>query len=318
MDELRERFAAYIERHHPEWGALTSFRKLTAGWESEIFVFTVAESPFVNPGVLRLYTDPMTARREPVVLRTMDDLGYPVPAVWGGTADPGPLGAPFLVIDYVDGGVMDELFADPSTRAGAEDRFGELLARLHRLPPEPLVERLGSSPPIRGRLAGWRRAAPPGFVPVVEWLFDRSRRLVALTPSVLHRDFHPHNVVVGADGSERVIDWGHAEVGDRRLDLAWTLLLFASFDGPEAADAILAAYRAHSDVALPDLEFFDALAATLRLHHFVESVTGAAGGMRAEAVEEMATMPDVYRSVHDRLEDRTGIRLAVVDRLLGP
>ena len=314
MEDLQQRLAVYLAEHHPAWGALTSLRRLGAGWEAEIFVFTVAAAPGDTAGVLRLYTSPATAAREPMILQTMAELGYPVPAVWGVERDPGPLGAPFLLMEHVDGPAMDDLFADPEQRPAAEDRFGRLLADLHGLAPRLAATRLGPPSAIRGRLAHWRRDPPPGFEQVVQWLFDRSGSVTALPPSVIHRDFHPGNILIAADGTEKVIDWGHAQVGDRRLDLAWTLLLFTSFDGAQAREAILTAYRSHAGLDLPDLDFFDALAATLRLHHVAASFT--ANFDASGDVPGMAAVVEGFRTVHDLLEDRTGIRIGVVDRLL--
>jgi aminoglycoside phosphotransferase (APT) family kinase protein len=57
---------------------------------------------------------------------------------------------------------------------------------------------------------------------------------------LIHGDFHPLNILYAADGSERVIDWSDADLGDRHADVArtTTLMSFAHIVANSAVERI--------------------------------------------------------------------------------
>lgn len=61
--------------------------------------------------------------------------------------------------------------------------------------------------------------------PVLEWLKDRILSVPCERLSIIHGDYHPHNIILTNDGTAYVIDWTNINIADFRIDLAWTLLL---------------------------------------------------------------------------------------------
>lgn len=67
-------------------------------------------------------------------------------------------------------------------------------------------------------------------VPVADWMPQRGD-VGEARPGVVHRDLHPDNVMLTADGPV-LIDWTNAGAGDRRMDLATTWLIIAELGLP--------------------------------------------------------------------------------------
>lgn len=65
-------------------------------------------------------------------------------------------------------------------------------------------------------------------IPAPDWL---ARAAPVAGDRLLHRDLHPLNVIVGADGHV-VIDWANASRGDPAFDVADAWVLFACADPP--------------------------------------------------------------------------------------
>lgn len=317
MDDLEQRLRGYLVGARPAWGPLDSFEPIAAGWESDIYAFRV---PALGRLALRLYSGSEASRnaeREPIIMDALHKNGYPVPDVLLTEPSSAQLGRPFMVMEHIDGVVMGSLMEEPGRYGALVDQFGAMLASLHRLDPGPLLSRLDLQVGMDERLARWEQLALPEFQPAVQWL--QEQQVAPLPSTVNHNDFHPHNIIIGPGGAATVIDWPHAEVADPRIDLAWTLLLEGSFVGEQARTETLAAYERHSGRQVQDLEYFDALAGTLRLHHFAVSLTlgPETMGMQQGAVDEMRAARQAYVWIRDLLEARTGLQIGLVDDLLG-
>jgi aminoglycoside phosphotransferase (APT) family kinase protein len=206
-------------------------------------------------------------------------------------------------------------------------QFCDLFVRLHRLDwrtlaDEGQVKAEDAYAQIDGWLAQAREVAarfrPVDFGPAVAWLAARRDGLACPRPAPVHRDFHPWNILVRADGSPVVIDCTGAGVTDPRFDLAWTLLLAYAYLGPTWRDRLLAEYERLSGKRVAEIEAFEAAACLRRLHDIAVSLTEGAErhGMRPETAGVIRAQIDVVQRVHDLLTARTGLRLAGLDQVL--
>ena len=156
------------------------------------------------------------------LLRAAAGAGVPVPGVVLEVAE-GPLGAPALVVERVDGETIPRRILRDDTFAGARPMLarqcGEILARLHSVP----VDGLGLEQP--DPLTTWRDLLDglgqphPAFELGLRWL--EANRPPSTRTGVVHGDFRNGNLIVGPDGVRAVIDWELAHVGDPMEDLGW-------------------------------------------------------------------------------------------------
>lgn len=335
---MQSQLQVYAEHGLPQWPAprVGPLTRITDGWESELYRFDLEhglETRHRVGLVLRLYPGDGAAGKAQHEFTGMQRLhwaGYPVPAVHHLALEDSPLGKPFMLMERIEGEPLWPLLEhrSPAAQQALLTTFCELMVRLHRLDWRPFVAdppALESGGPyvcVDALLAEARSFLThlelTGFMPVIDWLAEHRLKAACPRPAVVHRDFHPANVLVRADGSGVVIDWTGLAVSDARFDLAWTLVLAQAYAGPALRATLLAGYERANGAAIEHLDFFEVYACARRLADVVVSLTyGAARmGMRPEAVALMRQQWPAVRAVAGMLHARTGLRLEGVERLL--
>ena len=179
--------------------------------------------------------DPVRALRERATQNALAGLGYPVPRVLIASADRGPLGAAFLVMERAAG---RPLLA--TRRPGIGRMLAEAQARLHGLNAEALLRALDDE----GRAAGWvfdrdavgfeshlasldrriQAAGLAGLADGMRWLrtrqpAERSERVIC------HGDFHPQNLLAENGRVTAVLDWPNVLVAAPEYDVAATRVI---------------------------------------------------------------------------------------------
>ncbi|WP_067173111.1 phosphotransferase family protein [Microtetraspora niveoalba] len=183
--------------------------------------------------------------REHRVMTALRDTGVPVPVTYHLCRDPDVVGAPFYVMEHVEG---DQPEATPEI---VRDLVS-VLATLHSIDPDAVgLGDFGRPDGFLQRQVGrWKRqldASRSREVPGIDDLYARLARGVPGSgrPAIVHGDFKLGNTLV-ADGAVRaVLDWEMSTLGDPLTDLALFLLYdeFAALDGGSP----------HPPVAAPEL-----------------------------------------------------------------
>ena len=169
---------------------------------------------------------------------------------------------------------------------GALDPMMKLRVNLHNLEASrvfPLIYgKVDTSRYIENILHFARRKAMNDrgqwLTPILNWLKEGSSNISFSESSVIHKDFHPNNIMIRDDGSPVVIDWGASTLGDPRDDLAWSMLLAGSLIAPSLRSLILDSYERISGREIADIEYFEVLSALRRLIDFHVTFTGGAEG----------------------------------------
>jgi len=261
-DQLRARFEAWLAAR-PEAGGAASVGEPAVpegtGMSSETLLVEAVVGGRPERFVVRMEPE---ATDTPVFPRYDLHLQYaamelvgsrsdvPVPTVRFFEADPAPLGAPFFVMDRVDGHAPPDMppyvfggwlaDADPADRARLQDEMVSVLARLHAIdvsgPDAAFLDRpqYGATPTAQH--LGYQRwyyewaregVAYPIIETALDWL-DANRP--AERPATLNwGDSRIGNVLWSEFRPRAVVDWEMAALGVPEVDVTWALHLHHFF-----------------------------------------------------------------------------------------
>ncbi|KNY23953.1 phosphotransferase family protein [Methylobacterium sp. ARG-1] len=181
------------------------------------------------------------------ILEAVWRAGVRVPEPVGFCDDPAVVGAPFALMDLVEGvGLGPRIVKDLSLGGDREvlaETLGRELARIHgsldpREPPAALAF-LGApeAQPAHAEIARLR-ASLDGIGakrPAIEWglRWGEVRAPDCPSPSLVHRDFRTGNYMVDGSGLTAILDWEFAGWGDPAQDLGWFCAACWRFGRPD-------------------------------------------------------------------------------------
>ncbi len=295
------------------------------GWESEIYAFTAVPDSSAIPQrmVLRLLTGASTetARDEFETLSRLHRAGYPVPEViaLGGAED--GFDGPFIIMQRIEGGNFARRFPrSPGQNLEGLRDFVSLFIQLHSLDvptvwgePDPVAATGSPFVHFDREMAFYHTQLEnlkiDEFSAYLNWLANQRNRAGCVRSSIIHRDFHPDNILEDADGKAYVIDWTSAEISDYRFDLAWTLTLALAYRGADIRQMILDEYQGQLGHPVPELDVFEVVSLMRRIGTVMISLKAGAEalGMRPQAVEAMRREKQPLARVYQHLVSLTGI-----------
>jgi aminoglycoside phosphotransferase (APT) family kinase protein len=183
--------------------------------------------------------------REYRVLTALNGTAVPVPRPVALCPDPAVVGAPFYLMDCVDGAVLrtseDAGVLAPGQAGRLSQSFVEMLARIHGLDVES-VGLAGFGRPegyLERQLARWQRQWELSVTREMPGYDDLTRRLAAGLPAVtaaappgglVHGDYRLDNMLIVLGDEPRiaaVVDWEMSTLGDPLADLGLTLSYWA-------------------------------------------------------------------------------------------
>ncbi len=334
LQELRDKLEDYCRDAFPalESVDIEGLTTLNRGWESDVYGFDLVHGEGQEPLVLRVYPGvdaPTKSAHEFHAMRRLHAASYPVPKVLLLEREASPFESPFVIMERVEGHEMWPLLekAQGQEEQQLVEQLGVLFVQLHRLDWRRFVE---DEEAFAGRpyatvddwLTTVREAidqfALDDFLPILRWLETRREEVPCPQPAPTHNDYHPSNILLHSDGTAVVIDWTGFAISDPRFDLAWTLLLMGSYDGPQRREQVLKAYERQAGGPVEALEFFEVAACLRRLGSIVVSVKAGAEqlGMRPGAEETMRQQRGPLAYVYGLLQARTDLSVPSVEVLL--
>jgi aminoglycoside phosphotransferase (APT) family kinase protein len=183
--------------------------------------------------------------REHTVIAALQDTPVPVPPVAGFCKDESVNGAPFYVMDFVDGPILRsaeeaEPFDEEQRRASGE-QVVDTLVEIHKVDPDAVgLGELGRKEAyVERQLKRWQgqwEKSKTRELPVVDEVHERlSARIPEQGPAtVVHGDYRLDNMILapGSTDVAAVVDWELCTLGDPLADVG-LLLVYWSEPGDE-------------------------------------------------------------------------------------
>jgi aminoglycoside phosphotransferase (APT) family kinase protein len=213
-------------------------RLLTGGASRQTWSFdAVTPSGDVRPLILR--RDPPEAPREgmsteALAIEAALRAGVPEPDVLAHGDDTERVGAPFIVMDRLEGETLarrilrDAEYAEVRPRLA--EQCGEALARIHAIPLDevPGLERPDVLAGLRDMVGAYADASP-ALELGLRWLEEH--RPPPIDEVVVHGDFRLGNLIIGPEGIRAVLDWELVHRGDPMQDLGYLCIRAWRFGG---------------------------------------------------------------------------------------
>ena len=285
---------AYLARQLPGDDAPLAVERIRGGHSNETFFVTRGDAQWVlrRPPRGPLLPTAHDVGREYRVLQALHGSAVPVPATVLHCTDTDVIGAPFYLMERVQGvvirGTLPPGFAaDVAARAGLGDALIDRLADLHAVDwqavglgdfgrPHGYLERQ-----LRrwtGQLDASRTRVLPDLDAVTAWL--HAHLPASGSATIVHGDYRLDNVICAPAPPARIraiVDWEMAALGDPLADLGYLLSFWREPDDPPLGlgdDAwrvtaqpgfptraqLVARYAARTGRHLDDVAFYVALA----------------------------------------------------------
>lgn len=268
----RKQFTSVIKKVDSRY-ELVSSHKLVGGSSADVFALEVeGESGRRNQLVFRLHGDldflrnKNVAKEEFALLDLLHRAGLPVPKPFFVDLSCTIFCRPYLVMEYVDGTIN----IDPNNLSNAVKQLAENLARLHSVDlqghdisflldcNQHIARFIENRPRVLDNTlseADIRAALEPA------WPLPQHN-----TPTVLHGDFWPGNIIWKDGSVAGILDWEDALRGDPLTDLSIARLELCWAYGLDIMNEFTEHYTSNVALDTTNLPYWD-LAAALRAAH---------------------------------------------------
>jgi aminoglycoside phosphotransferase (APT) family kinase protein len=233
----------WFSEHLPEAEPPLSYERIAGGLSN--LTYRVSDSggrhwALRRPPLGRTLGSAHDMGREHRVVSSLLPTDVPVPVVRGLCEDESVTGAPFYVMDFVDGPVLRgiaeaELFPDESDRRAIGERVADTLALIHAVDPDAVgLGDLGRKEDYVARqLRRWQgqwEKSKTRELEAVDRVHDRlAARIPAQGPATLvHGDYRLDNMILSDAGKvAAVVDWELCTLGDPLADLGTLMAYWA-------------------------------------------------------------------------------------------
>jgi aminoglycoside phosphotransferase (APT) family kinase protein len=241
-DEARARLGAWIGLRICPCDGPPTLRKFSGGQSNPTYLITTSAGQFVlrrKPFGVLLPKAHMI-EREYRVMSALQTTDVPVPRMLGLCEDSSVIGAPFYLMEYVEG----RIFWDPrlpgmtnAERAAIFASMGDAVAGLHAVRPSDVgLAGFGRAEGFMARqVALWTaqyRAAQtldlPAMEKLIEWLPGRAAGRADNEEAIVHGDLRLDNMIFHPSAPKvlAILDWELSTLGDPLADFAYHAMIW--------------------------------------------------------------------------------------------
>ncbi|MCP2280455.1 phosphotransferase family protein [Nocardia amikacinitolerans] len=178
--------------------------------------------------------------REARIIAALEDTAVPAPRILGVANDPAISDVPLVLMEFVDGQVVDTMeiarSLTPQRRREIALSLVRTLAKIHAVDIDAvgLADLASHKPYAQRQLKRWAGQWERSKTRELPELDDLTRRLVAAMPeqreiTLVHGDFHLRNVIADRESGELVaaLDWELSTLGEPLADMGSLLAYWA-------------------------------------------------------------------------------------------
>jgi aminoglycoside phosphotransferase (APT) family kinase protein len=278
-----EPLRAFLDAHEVGTGE-PSFMPIGDGRSNVTYLVTRGDARFVlrRPPRPPIAPSAHDVVREARVLTALEGRAR-VPKVLAVCEDDGVIGAPFYLMDMVDGHVINDTVPEGVDPRRVSLSLVDALVEMHAVDwtaagleglgkPSGYLERQ-----VRRFLGVWEHNKTrdvPAVESVGRWLGDNMPESPAAT--LVHGDYRLGNAIVNGDEVAAIVDWEMATIGDPLADLGYLCAMWSDRDDPELGmvepspvtrqdgflhrDELIARYEERSGRAMTDIRWYQTLA----------------------------------------------------------
>ena len=285
----REGVEAWFREHVPRAEPPLRFETISGGRSNLTYGVTDARGvrwALRRPPLGKRLASAHDMTREQRVVSALAATEVPVPTVVGLCEDDSVNGAPFYVMDFLDGPILRaradaERFPEPADRRRIGEQVVETLVAIHALDPDAiglgdLAKKEGYVARQLRRWQGQWEGSKTREMPLIDAVGERlAGRIPEQGPATLvHGDYRLDNMILTESGEiAAVVDWELCTLGDPLADVGLLLVYWAE-DGDELIPLFEPAtmapgfptragvrylYAAHSGRDLSEIDFYVAL-----------------------------------------------------------
>ena len=184
--------------------------------------------------------------REHKIIAALGPSDVPVPGIVGMCQNEDVTGAPFFIMNFVEGSIIKDLVDaqsfSPTERKAQSISLVETLATLHKVDPESVgLGDLGKRQDYVGRqLRRWKRQVDEGSDREMPLFYELHKKLETYVPDqegygITHGDYRLDNCMIGSDNNvAAVLDWELCTLGDVLADLGGMLMWWGERDSSDS------------------------------------------------------------------------------------
>ncbi len=335
----RDGVEAWFEAHAPDVTPPLSFERIAGGRSNLTFTVTDADGrrwALRRPPLGKGLTSAHDMAREHKVISALAPTDVPVAPTIGLCEDESVNGAPFFVMEFVDGPVLRtqqaavEEFGEAERHAIGE-RVADTLVAIHAVDPDEVgIGDLGKKRDYVARqLHRWHGQWEKSRTREIPLIDDVHERLSARIPdqgpaTIVHGDYRLDNMILSPEGAvAAVVDWELCTLGDPLADVGMLMVywgepgddLIPLLDVPTTApgfpgrDEVKARYGELSGRDLSEIDFYVALGhwkLAIILQGIIARVAAGQYGKDGEGADETAEFVERLAQAADEAERRLG------------